>query len=278
MKTAFCSVIFPANLFYFNDFLNALENQTDTHFDLLLFNDDVENLNDLLISTSLKYKIIEVEGSPSEIRAEVFHYLKLSNYDTIVFGDTDDYFSPNRVEDCKNGLEGVDILANDIILVDKYKNEISGPYWANRLELKDTISIESIKNYNFLGLGNSAIKQKVLPNRIHFEPNLIAVDWYFYSVLLKNNWKVGFSFNSFTYYRQHNANIVGRKKLTFEEYKKGLNVKLNHYISLSKDYPDFQELAFKYLTYKESFSESNYQKTIQNNTIKNPFWWEEIQL
>jgi hypothetical protein len=202
----------------------------------------------------------------------------MSNYDTIIFGDTDDYFSVNRVEDCKKKLESVDILANDLILVDKDKNEISGPFWANRSELKETISIERIKNYNFLGLGNTAIKQKVLPNQIHFEPNLIAVDWYFYTVLLQNNWKVGFSFSSFTYYRQHETNIIGRKKLTFEEYAKGFNVKLNHYISLAKDYKDFHDLALKYVEYKDTISENKYKKTIEKTIIQNPFWWEEIQL
>ena len=277
-QTAFCSVIFPANLPYFNDYLDSLERQSDVNFDVLLFNDGVEQIETYFKNRSLNYIVISSQGSITEIRNQVFSYLIDSKYENIVFGDTDDYFSPNRVEDCVNRLKSVDILANDLILVDNDKTELSGAYWSNRLELNEPITIESIKNYNFLGLGNTAINHKVLPNQIHFDPNLVALDWYFYSVLLKNNWKVGFSFNSFTYYRQHNANIVGRKKLTFEEYKKGLNVKLNHYISLSKDYPDFQELAFKYLTYKENFSESNYQKTTQNNTIKNPFWWEEIQL
>lgn len=278
MKTAFCSVIFPANLIYFNDFLHSLENQTDTHFDLLLFNDGIENLHDLLMSTSLKYEINEVEGSPSEIRAEVFRHLKMSNYDTIIFGDTDDYFSVNRVEDCKKKLESVDIIANDLILVDNDKNEISGPYWASRIELKEAISVGSIKHHNFLGLGNTAIKKKVLPTQVHFEPNLIAIDWYFYTVLLQNSWKVGFSFTSFTYYRQHQTNIVGRKNLTYQAYVRGFNVKLNHYISLSKDYPDFCDLAATFAESKQNISENKYKKIIEKNIIQNPFWWEEIQL
>lgn len=277
-STAFCSVIFPGNLIYLNDFLDSLENQTDKYFDLLLVNDGVENLQKYLENRELSFKIINLNGSIPEVRTQLFVYLKQSKYDTIIFGDTDDYFSENRVEDSKKKLEMFDIIANDLILVDKEKNEISGPYWSNRPELKHIISLESIKTFNFLGLGNTAINKKVLPDFIHFESNLIAIDWYFYSILLKKNWKVGFSFTSFTYYRQHETNIVGRKKLTFEDYLKGFNVKLNHYISLAKDYSEFNDLASRYMLFKRNILEDEYNKIAEKTIIQNPFWWEEIQL
>jgi len=278
IKTAFCSVIFPANVIYFKDFLDSLEQQTDLSFILLLFNDGIENLDDHLKKTCLKYKIINVKGSISETRTQLFDYLKESHYENIIFGDTDDYFSSNRVEVCKQWLEKVDIIANDLILVSSDKTQLTGLFWENRPELKETISIESIKNYNFLGLGNTAINKNVLPNQIEFDSNLVALDWYFFSLLLKKNWKVEFTSQSVVYYRQHNANIIGRKEMTFEDFKKGFNVKLNHYISLAKINSDFQELALNYSSIGDTVSEINYKNSLQNSKIKNPFWWEEIQL
>lgn len=277
-QTAFCSVIFPANLIYLSDFLDSLEAQTDPNFEVLLFNDGVPNLNDFIKNRTLRLKIITMEGSIFEVRKKLFAYLKESNFEKIIFGDTDDYFSENRVEDCKKSLDMFDVLANDLILVDKDKKYISGPYWANRAELYNTITIESIKKYNFFGLGNTAIRQKTLPNEIDFDTSLVALDWYFFSILLKNNWKAGFTSNSFTYYRQHNANTIGRKEMTFEDFKKGFNVKLNHYISLAKKYSEFEEIALKFKINKEKISEVSYKKAVENNIILNPFWWEEIQL
>ncbi|MEZ4838947.1 hypothetical protein [Flavobacterium sp.] len=278
-NTAFCSVIFPGNLIYLDDFLCSLENQTDTSFDLLLFNDGVKELENYLINRKLSFKIINaIGGTIGEVRTFLFSYLKQSEYKLFIFGDTDDYFSANRVEDCKKKLDEVDILANDLILVNNEKNEISGPYWVNRPELKNTISLNSIKKYNFLGLGNTAIRKEIIPENIHFEPQLIAIDWYFYSIVLKNNWKVRFSFDSFTYYRQHNTNIIGRKKLSFEEYVKGFNIKLNHYISLAKESHDFADLALQYKEFKDKISEDSYKEKTERINIQNPFWWEEIQL
>ena len=277
MKTAFCSVIFPANLIYFEDFLDSLEQQTDLSFILLLFNDGVENLDDHLKKTCLKYKIINVKGPISETRTQLFDYIIESSYENFIFGDTDDYFSSNRVEVCVKWLEKVDIIANDLILVSSDKVELSGPFWESRPELKEPLSIKSIKNYNFLGLGNTAIKKSILPSQVTFDANLIALDWYFFSILLNKNCKVEFTSQCVVYYRQHNANIIGRKEMTFEDYKKGVNVKLNHYISLAKIDEDFKDLADLYSKKLATLSAIDYRNSLQNSTKNNPFWWEEIQ-
>ena len=277
MKTAFCSVIFPANLIYFEDFLDSLEQQTDLSFILLLFNDGVENLDDHLKKTCLKYKIINVKGPISETRTQLFDYIIELSYENFIFGDTDDYFSSNRVEVCVKWLEKVDIIANDLILVSSDKVELSGPFWESRPELKEPLSIKSIKNYNFLGLGNTAIKKSILPSQVTFDANLIALDWYFFSILLNKNCKVEFTSQCVVYYRQHNANIIGRKEMTFEDYKKGVNVKLNHYISLAKIDEDFKDLADLYSKKLATLSAIDYRNSLQNSTKNNPFWWEEIQ-
>ncbi|MBP6584480.1 MAG: hypothetical protein KA215_02305 [Flavobacterium sp.] len=277
-ETAFCSVIFPANLIYLKDFLCSLEQQTDSDFILLLFNDSVENLTDYLKGSSLNYKIINIKGSISETRTQLFEYLKKATFEKIIFGDTDDYFSLNRVADCKEYLNKFDIIANDLILVDENRNLLSDLYWKNRLELNELITLESIKNSNFLGLGNTAINTKVLPESIFFDANIVAIDWFLFSIILQSKIKVGFTSSSFIYYRQHGANIVGRKELTFEDFKKGFTVKLNHYSNLARVIPEFQSLAIQYHDFIESINESNYKKIIKKNNIQNPFWWEEIQL
>jgi hypothetical protein len=275
-KTVFCSVIFPANLPYFQDFINSLKNQSDTNFTLLLFNDGVADLEKYLRDSTLNYRIENCQGTIPETRSQIFGYLKKAAFSKIIFGDTDDYFSENRVEECKKLLNDFDVVANDLILVANDKTILSELFWKNRKEIKQPISLESIKTFNFLGLGNTAVNQKILPNEIQFNSNLIAIDWYLFSVILQSPVSVVFSSNSHVFYRQHEANIIGRKKLTFADFRRGVDVKLNHYCTLALLYPDFKELANQIKEFKANLSEKKFNSIQKKQKVENPFWWEEI--
>ena len=277
-KTVFCSVIFPANLVYFNDFIKSLEQQTDDDFNLLLFNDGIENLDDFLHDTRLNFEIIKIQGTIAETRTFIINYLKKTDFESVIFGDTDDFFSANRVEDSKKLLTKFDIVACDINIVNTNGEILELNYWKNREELKSEINANTIKEYNFLGLGNTALKINILPNNLVFDKSIIAIDWYLFTVILTKEIKTFFTFNSSVYYRQHEQNIVGRKKITFESFKKGFKVKLNHYVNLAKCYKEYEELANSFLMNQHLLSEDFYKKASINNNIKNPFWWEEIKL
>ena len=95
-------------------------------------------------------------------------------------------------------------------------------YWKNREELKSEINANTIKEYNFLGLGNTALKINILPNNLVFDKSIIAIDWYLFTVLLTKEIKTFFTFNSSVYYRKHEQNIVGRKKSLSKVLKKDL--------------------------------------------------------
>lgn len=277
-NTVFCSVIFPANLPYFTDYLDSLEKQTDLDFDVLIFNDGVEKIENYFKNRSLKYSVISTQGSITNSRKQVFAYLKKSNYKNVIFGDTDDYFSENRVEESKKLLKIYDIVAHDLILVSQDKKIISELFWKNRTELKQPISLNAIKKYNFLGLGNTAINIKILPDEIKFNSNLIAVDWYLFSVILQSKVKVIFSSEAHVFYRQHEANTVGRKAVTYIDFKKGVDVKLNHYRTLASINSDYSDLANQFEALKSILTEDYFNSRQKKNKIKNPFWWEEIQI
>ncbi|MDD2986292.1 hypothetical protein [Flavobacterium sp.] len=276
-ETVFCSVIFPANLPYFEDFIRSLENQTDTAFTLLLFNDGIAELEDYLKNTSLNYQLVKIQGSIPQTRTYVLSFLKHSHFSKIIFGDTDDYFSENRVEVCKKLLEDYDIVANDLVLVSQNKTVLGDLFWKNRKEVAQPINLASITHYNFLGLGNTAINRNVLPEQISFNSDLIAIDWFLFSVILQSDVKVVFSSESHVFYRQHDANSIGRKTMTFADFKKGITIKLNHYRTLALHNPDFKVLANQYEAFMPQLT-ADYFNEISKQKIENPFWWEEIQL
>lgn len=277
-ETVFCSVIFPANLPYFHDFINSLENQSDKDFTLLLFMEGEFDVLSHFKNSKLDVKIEKCKGSIPETRTQIFSFLKKSRYKYIIFGDTDDYFSENRVEVCKKLLMKYDIVANDLVLVSQDKKVLSDLYWKDRVELKQPISLHSIKQYNFLGLGNTAIHKKIIPDKIHFNSTLIAIDWYLFSVILQTKVKVIFSSDAFVYYRQHDANIVGRKIVTFSNFIRGIDVKLSHYQNLAPLNSEYKDLEMHFENIKAKLTEDNFSKLEKKNNIENPFWWEEIQL
>lgn len=277
--TCFCSVIYPDNLIFFNSFLKSLESQTDKDFILLLFNDGVENLSDYVKNLSISYEEVIVRGSINDIRTEVFNYLKESEFKFVIFGDTDDYFPENRVAVNKLLLAKNDIVANDLCLVTAQEKTIAKYYWKERKEVKQLIDLSAILKYNFLGLGNTAIRTVVLPLNVTFNKETVAVDWMLFTRILMNNVKVCFTSKTFIYYRQHENNVIGRKPLTLEKFKTEFKVKLNHYTILGKENKAYSEIANKYQLLEERVKEMN-SKDLSKYYFKknNPFWWEEIQL
>ena len=218
MNTAFASVIFPSNLNYLEDFLSSLEAQTYSDFHLLLFNDQCERttLAKILISFNLEYSILDVEPkSPAEIRLQMLDHLRASDWDIIIFGDTDDTFSANRIQESISALadQGTQIVFNDLSITDDKGVVLEECIWKLRAE-KINVNLEFLLDQNVLGLGNTAIKRNVLPASLKISSGVLAFDWIFYLQLFYHNQSIRCTFipDAHTLYRQHGANTLGLKK------------------------------------------------------------------
>lgn len=278
VSSCFCSVLHPGNLTYFPDFLRSLQAQTDIDFTLLLFNDSVESLDLYLDGYNLPYQIVAAKGSISEIRNQMLQYLLESDYRFAIFGDTDDFFSNNRVVVNKLLLQNNDIVVNDLWLTNTAGNVISKAYWKNREILMGLINFNSILDYNFIGLGNTAIRTEILKCMPDFDPSLKVVDWFLYSILLyKNSLSVVFTPETYIFYRQHQENLIGRKEITLQKLKNVCATKAEHYAMLAKEIPEIKEKALKYQNFikTDDFNDlSKLDKYITKNPT--PFWWEEF--
>lgn len=280
-KICFVTVIFPANLTYFSDFIDSLEKQSVSDFDLIIFNDQVADLSDYLAQSSLHIKVIDTDCSIGGIRSLLLKYLVDSSYEYCVFGDSDDYFSPNRVEKNSELLQNYDLVVNDLILVDQQGNLLIDKYLSQRLSDAQSISFAEIKDKNICGLGNTAVNIAALPQNLDFNEDIQAIDWVLFSRMLLAGSSAIFSNESFIYYRQHSANSIGIKDLTQERLQRGINIKYRHYQSLNQDYGVFEKEVLemdalkKYTSSKENLTE--YFNKILSLNIDTPFWWEEIK-
>lgn len=269
-KTAFLTTIFPMERCYLFEFFDSLRKQTYTKFDVIVINDNYEGFSEIKEAFS-ELNLIELfsSGTPAENRAHGINYVINAAYENLIFGDSDDYFDANRVQVSIDILCDYDIVVNDLSL---FKNNgiYCEKYISNRIQNKELISLDFIKDKNIFGLSNTAVKVSAL-DPVNFEQDLIAVDWYFFSTLLLKNLTAVFTNQTQTYYRQYESNTIGIGINSQETFLKTRQVKSKHYSLLVKKSSVFKELY----ECENDLDINDLQDGFFQQKNKTPFWWEE---
>ena len=275
-QIAFLTTIFPMKEEYLYDFFNSLNNQTFKDFDLVVLNDNYPNF-DLIRKQfkSLRIKEIMVSDTPLRNRQYGLDFVKASNYDIIIFGDSDDYFSRNRVEVTVKKLKSYDMVVNDLSVFNA-DGVYEEKYFSNRIKNNAEITIEVIKDKNIFGMSNTALRVKHMGN-IFYDPELIALDWYIFSLALLNSGLAIFTNEAETFYRQHDKNTVGIGRLNKETFRRGVGIKLKHYELLSREYKQFRSLLKEMHTLNKKVRSFGVSDTSLKGRDPYPFWWEEIK-
>lgn len=99
-KIAFLTTVFPKNKNFLPDFFNSLENQSFKNFDVIVVNDGLKNFQNYKKNFK-KLNIIDINKSSTPIKNREIgiNYCIKNKYDILIFGDSDDYFKKNRVEE-----------------------------------------------------------------------------------------------------------------------------------------------------------------------------------
>lgn len=291
-KVVILGVLYSGIEDYLDDYFSSLENQSFMDYDIWIFNDGLDKK--LLQRYVNKYnrlniyeKNLDVNYTPAQIREIAIREIK-DKYDYLIFTDADDYFSSNRIEKSIRVLEDYDFCYNDMILVDFKGERLSDTtYFANKDNPKIVNSFNQLVNKNFCGLSNTAINLKTINLDFLLIPqNLIAVDWWIFSLLSMKGYKGYFLDNAYTYYRQHETNTVGGLcKMNEKLLLRGVHVKKEHYKLLLEHYSSkFDSIINKelnnILALEKKIKERTYlEKYIANinNEDKEFVWWETIQ-
>ena len=282
-KVCFVSVVHQNIEDYLIDFFNSLKTQSFKYFEVILFNDGCDNNNLINLGEGLNITIFDVKGSPNEIRNEMILFLIDSDFEYCVFGDADDFFEKNRIEENINFLNNHDIVVNDVHLVNGEGELIKKNYFSNRLDNLSLIDFDFILDKNILGLGNTAIRTNILCKSLLVSSSLLAVDWHVFSkIIYVKKPRTIFINTGSVFYRQYNGNMIGLSKLSLEKVRFVVNVKIEHYKSLSSLDEIFKNKLKKYLNLN-SFLEINenaraYFDKIKNTEKKCLFWWEEAHI
>jgi len=278
------TVVFPQIERFLQDFIFSINNQTYKSFKLVIFNDgyDTNLLTEMVfkIDKGIKTKILNVSSgyTPSEIRKRLIDYCIENDYEILIFADSDDTFSKNRVERIiENINDEFSIIYNDLYVLGTKED-----YFNYGLPEK-VLDINQILNSNFLGLSNSALNLKKLRGilaNFKISKDIIAFDWFLFSFLIMNGAKAKRIDNAYTNYRIYDNNTAGEKK-NFDEERlcRGIKIKEAHYKYMRELFPNiYGDYHTKLLKFKEKISNRKYRdlyiECINKKTYR--FWWENI--
>ena len=211
-NVAFLTTIFPMEKQFLIDFFDSLSGQTYDNFDVIVVNDGYDNFYDV----KMKYQnlsIIELpySGTPAKNREYGINYCIDNKYDILVFGDSDDYFSNNRITKSVKLLSDHEIVVNDLTTFDKI-GIVQHKYISNRVKNNSIINYSFIKDKNIFGMTNTAINLNIL-DKVKFDDSLVAVDWLMFKDLLKLGHKAIFTNEIISYYRQYFDNTIGLREM-----------------------------------------------------------------
>ena len=213
MKTvAFLTTIFPMKEQFLNDFFDSLSRQTYDKFDVIVVNDGYDNFYDVKIKYQ-NLSIIELPYSdtPAKNREYGINYCIDNKFDILIFGDSDDYFSNNRITKSVKLLSDHEIVVNDLTTFDK-TGIIQHKYISTRVKNNSIINYSFIKDKNIFGMTNTAINLNIL-DKVKFDDSLVAVDWFMFKDLLKLGHKAIFTNEIISYYRQYSDNTIGLREV-----------------------------------------------------------------
>ncbi len=276
--TVVVTVAYPGVEKYIDDYFSSLLDQTDQAFKILIFNDGFDAIVNLIpFQLTSKVELINLSGKGiSKNREYVLRYLKTTPFVKVIFADIDDTFQRNRIELVKKLLNKNDIVVNDLSIADSQMKICRQFYFSSRIADNSIVDISYICDKNIFGLSNTGINMQILSSIEFIPEQIIAVDWYIFTILLQKNEAV-FTNQTSTNYRQHNSNLAGISLQSAEEIERAFNVKKNHYKHLSdlnqmmsKAAKEFEKLYDKFGPKSTLFSE--YCNRIEKN--KRLLWWE----
>ena len=283
MKNSIClfTVIYPGCEPWLPRFFESVAGQTRDDFDLMILNDGVTDAGNLIPPAPHRFQLIPVQGTTAKVRQQGIDLLMESDYKKIIFADADDYFSENRIEKSAEALETADIYVNDLTSVDEDENLIQKNYFSSRLGNQYEIEPDFILRKNIMGLGNSAVRKTGL-RKINIPDNTIAIDWLIFTDMLLRGCSAIFNSECVTFYRQHDKNTAGFKKITPQKIEHALSVQLQnaaYFAEVSAKHEEHHENLKKLSSHlkKGEHHLQNYIMQIESILPDQPFWWEEIK-
>ncbi|NPA26779.1 MAG: hypothetical protein GXO36_04180 [Chloroflexi bacterium] len=289
MTWAVAAVLFPGLEPYWPDFFASWAAQQGPTFHLLLL---LEDLEPEAVRAALRpYPALAARtrfrpapGNPARNRCALLQWALDAGYTTLVFADADDRFSPWRLARVQAALARTALVGHDVALIDARGRLQRARYLARRWPDQMALTPQRLCHANGVGFSTLALRLEPLRARRArppCPPDLVAVDWYLVTWLLRQGYEGRFLAEPLTAYRQHARNLVGLgQPPTLAHARRSLAVKARHYTALAQaGWPAYEALAqaaratLAQLDLDSAFAR-RYTHYIQQRLPRPLLWWE----
>ena len=254
--------IYPAIIRHLPYLVGEINGQTAKDFGIIVFNDGVDDAEGYFGAVRVPFEIINMHGmSPVQIRFRAIQMLSEAASSMLIFQDSDDGMTPNRVDEVSRMLGDFPLVVNDLDLMDEEGEVFALRIWTGRLGEQLPFTGEALRHSNFAGFGNTALRTEMLRYRPqHPQGELLAVDWFVFFFILHKSGETGlFTSACSTRYRQHAGNSIGL--MSAEKREQAIRVRAQH------------EQALGEVGIPHVFNENKHIRP--SSTGKQPlFWWE----
>jgi glycosyltransferase involved in cell wall biosynthesis len=282
MSLAVLTAVYPKAEPYIADMVKSLAEQTDQDYVLYVLNDGVSQVEKYFSALINKTKILPVSGTASYIRKHGIRQMIADGIGLVVFADSDDFFSPNRIALSRHFLKTFDVVVNELMTFGencRQPTALLGPHIKNgeRLTLSDVL------DHNMLGLSNTAARVACISKYFeHVGDDLIAFDWALYVRALFDGASCVFTSQAITHYRQHHDNIATIDQLDDTKLLQAVRVKAAHFAALADIGKPFRDRSCDYGALLDHFEKRPenvrlYSAFLKNHKPPSGLWWSSAQ-
>ena len=203
---ALYTAVYPGAARFLHDWYASVRAQADRDFDLWI---SLDGLTEAAVVERLgtrppaTFVVAEPGFTPAEVRQQALTRIA-DRYDAVVLVDSDDLLHPDRVAAARAGLQGADVAACGLRLVD----EDGQPLGVSLETPPDEEAETTLPRTNVFGLSNTAYRSAVLRACLPIPAAAALVDWYLVTMAWLQGARLAFDPIPRMDYRQHGSNMA----------------------------------------------------------------------
>jgi len=223
---AICTTVFPSGLPFFGAYCQGLVNAAQLYsgqVHLVLVSDGLEVSDFADLAQNLRgVTELHIEpltsGGPAAARRLMLELAAALPVTAVVCYDMDDIPDPSGLSRHMSVLQNADISFGDMNLIDATGRTLDRTFFAGQ-DIPDRLGDPAPLLYrNFMGFTNTAMKREhIMPMAMSIPNGITAIDWWFYTSLLKQTFNAAKTDGPVVAYRTHGQNIVGSGGIDSDE-------------------------------------------------------------
>jgi hypothetical protein len=203
---ALYTAVYPGALRFVPEWYGSVRAQADRDFDLWISLDGVAEAAlaaQLGERPAATFVVADVGFTPAQVRQQALARIA-GHYDAVVLVDSDDLLHPDRVAAARAWLEGADVAACGLRLIDEAGRPLGVSLAPPRYAEAET----TLPRTNVFGLSNTAYRSDVLRSCLPIPRAAALVDWYLITMAWLQGARLTFDPTPRMDYRQHGANMA----------------------------------------------------------------------